>query len=55
MPGQHPANVFQGDLHVWKEGDQGGFLNGASGCHGWIEGLTYPFLALSILPKSGFE
>lgn len=53
-PGQCPANVFQGGLHVWKEGDRGWIPIGSSG-HEWIEGLTYPFLAQSILPVSGLE
>jgi len=48
-------NMFQGGLHVWKECDRGWFPTGTSGRHGWIEGLTYPFLAPSILPESGLE
>jgi hypothetical protein len=54
-PGKCPANVLQGGLHVWKEGERGWFPLGSSGRHGWIEGLTYPFLAPSIVPKSGLE
>ena len=50
-----PCYVFQGSLHIWKEGDRGWFPIGSSGHHGWIEGLTYPSLAPSILPESGLE
>jgi len=50
-----PANVFQGGLHVWKGDYRGWFPIGSSGRHGWIEGLTYPFLAPSILPESILE
>lgn len=51
VPGQHSSNLDIG--HMDNRKVTGWFLTRPSSPHRWIEGSTYPLLAVSIFSESG--